>query len=143
MPFLKLRATYGFNGNAINANSLLTATYFTSGTTGLPTAIISAPPNPFLRWEKVKTINLAIDFSTRNNRISGTIEWYSKKGQDLLQNQELATYTGFRTIRDIRSTLYTTSCRECGKLTEILYTVWPKCIMTTICVVKGDCTKAE
>lgn len=99
IPFLKLRATYGFNGNAVNANSLLTATYFTSGTTGLPTAIISSPPNPFLRWEKVKTINLAIDFSTRNNRISGTIEWYSKKGQDLLQNQELATYTGFRTIR--------------------------------------------
>ncbi|MBA4260153.1 MAG: SusC/RagA family TonB-linked outer membrane protein [Chitinophaga sp.] len=99
MPFLKLRATYGFNGNAVNANSLLTATYFTSGTTGLPTAIISSPPNPFLRWEKVKTINLAIDFSTHNNRISGTIEWYSKKGQDLLQNQELATYTGFRTLR--------------------------------------------
>lgn len=99
MPFLKLRATYGFNGNAVNANSLLTATYFTSGTTGLPTAIISSPPNPFLRWEKVKTINLAIDFSTRNNRISGTIEWYSKNGQDLLQSQELATYTGFRTIR--------------------------------------------
>lgn len=99
MPFLKLRATYGFNGNAVNANSLLTATYFTSGTTGLPTAIVSSPPNPFLRWEKVKTINLAIDFSTRNNRISGTIEWYSKKGQDLLQNQELPTYTGFRTLR--------------------------------------------
>ncbi|MDP3393007.1 SusC/RagA family TonB-linked outer membrane protein [Sediminibacterium sp.] len=99
MPFLKLRATYGFNGNAVNANSLLTATYFTSGTTGLPTAIISSPPNPFLRWEKVKTINLAIDFSTHNNRISGTIEWYNKQGQDLLQNQELATYTGFRTLR--------------------------------------------
>jgi len=99
IPFLKLRATYGFNGNAVNANSLLTATYFNSGTTGLPTAIISSPPNPFLRWEKVKTINIALDFSTRNNRISGTIEWYSKKGQDLLQNQELATYTGFRTIR--------------------------------------------
>ncbi|WP_026765144.1 SusC/RagA family TonB-linked outer membrane protein [Sediminibacterium salmoneum] len=99
MPFLKLRGTYGFNGNAVNANSLLTATYFTSGTTGLPTAIISSPPNPFLRWEKVKTINLAIDFSTRNNRISGTIEWYSKRGQELLQNQELAAYTGFRTIR--------------------------------------------
>lgn len=99
MPFLKLRATYGFNGNAVNTNALLTARYSTGSLTGLPTAMITSPPNSLLRWEKVKTINIGLDFSLLSNRINGTIEWYSKNGQDLIQNQELAPSTGFSTLR--------------------------------------------
>jgi TonB-linked SusC/RagA family outer membrane protein len=99
MPFLKLRATYGFNGNAVNTNSLLTARYSTSSLTGLPTAMITSPPNSLLRWEKVKTINIGLDFSMLNNRINGSIEWYSKNGEDLIQNQELAPSAGFSSLR--------------------------------------------
>lgn len=99
MPFLKLRATYGFNGNAVNTNALLTARYLTSSLTGLPTAMITSPPNSFLRWEKVKTINIGLDFSVLRNRINGSIEWYSKNGQDLIQSQELAPSAGFTSLR--------------------------------------------
>jgi len=98
LPYLKLRATFGFNGNAVNANSLLTARYINSTITGLPTALLSSAPNPQLRWERVKTINLGIDFSAFNNRISGSIEWYSKNGLDLIQEQELPTSTGFTSL---------------------------------------------
>ncbi|MES2005557.1 MAG: SusC/RagA family TonB-linked outer membrane protein [Bacteroidota bacterium] len=92
---LKLRATYGFNGNAVNANSLLTASFRTSSFTGLPTANLGSAPNPQLRWEKVNIINIGLDAASRNRRISGTIEWYQKSGTDLIQDAVLAPSTGF------------------------------------------------
>ena len=99
LPYLKLRATYGFNGNAVNANSLLTARFGTSNVTGLPTASLASAPNPMLRWEKVRTLNLGLDFSAFRNRLSGTIEWYRKKGLDLIQDAELPGSTGFSSFR--------------------------------------------
>lgn len=94
-PSLKFRATYGFNGNAVNANSLLTARFLTSAITGLPIAQLASAPNPLLRWEKVQTINLGLDFSTFKGRLSGSLEWYQKRAMDLLQNASLPTSTGF------------------------------------------------
>lgn len=95
VPYLKLRATYGFNGNAVNANSLLTARLSTSNVTGLPTASFVSAPNSLLRWEKVRTLNIGVDFSAFNNRVNGTVEWYRKMGLDLIQDAELPGSTGF------------------------------------------------
>lgn len=94
-PSFKFRATYGFNGNAVNANSLLTARFLTSMITGLPIAQLASAPNPLLRWEKVQTINLGLDFSTLKGRLSGSLEWYQKRAMDLLQNASLPASTGF------------------------------------------------
>lgn len=98
MQQLKLRATYGFNGNAINASSLLTLRYATSSFTGLPYAAINTAPNPELRWEKVQTINLGLDFSALTGRLNGSVEWYQKRGVDLIQNATLPPSTGFITF---------------------------------------------
>lgn len=108
MSFLKLRATYGFNGNAVNANSLLTARFFTSFVSRLPVATVVSPPNPQLRWEKVRTLNLAADFSLLGDRITGTVEYYRKRGLDLLQDAELPTSTGFFTFRGNGASTLTT-----------------------------------
>lgn len=84
---LNLRVTYGWNGNLNNAVSqLATISYFQHQTpySNLPTALISTPPNPNLTWEKVKTFNIGLDYKILNNRISGTIEIYQKKGEDLI-----------------------------------------------------------
>lgn len=97
-PSLKFRATYGFNGNAVNANSLLTARFQTSFVTGLPVAQLASAPNPLLRWEKVQTINLGLDFSILKNRISGSLEWYQKRAVDLIQNASLPVSTGFNSF---------------------------------------------
>ncbi|MDP2421439.1 SusC/RagA family TonB-linked outer membrane protein [Sediminibacterium sp.] len=95
LPQLKLRATYGFNGNAISASSLLTMRYATSVFTGLPYAALNTAPNPELRWEKVQTINIGVDFSALGSRVSGTVEWYRKRGIDLIQSATLPQSTGF------------------------------------------------
>lgn len=37
-----------------------------------------------LSWEKTNTFNIGIDFSLFKNRLNGTVEYYDKKGTDLL-----------------------------------------------------------
>lgn len=85
---LRTRFSYGFNGNMRNeATTYATINYSSPGViSGLPSAYITSPPNPSLRWERVKVINIGVDFSSRENRISGTIEYYLKNGLDLINS---------------------------------------------------------
>jgi iron complex outermembrane receptor protein len=46
--------------------------------------------NPDLKWETSTTLNLGIDFSLYNSRISGSVEYFNKKTVDLLFNAEAA-----------------------------------------------------
>ncbi|WP_142685758.1 SusC/RagA family TonB-linked outer membrane protein [Chitinophaga polysaccharea] len=95
IPYLKLRASYGYNGNLRNTSAFLNGYYFNDAITGYNSIRISSPPNPELRWEKVRNINWGLDFAALDNRINGTIEYYHKEGSDLLQNTPLASQTGF------------------------------------------------
>lgn len=85
---LKLRASYGYNGNASTTASAFPTIRYTNGDgIYIPAPVFSyilSPNNPQLRWEKVKMINLGIDFAIFNDRIGGSIEYYHKKGIDLL-----------------------------------------------------------
>jgi TonB-linked SusC/RagA family outer membrane protein len=102
LPSLTLRATYGSNGNIDNTlSAFTTATYFSASNSflGLPYATILNPPNPQLRWERVKIANFGLDFSTREERLSGTLEYYIKNGTDLIGNAPLAPQTGLNQFR--------------------------------------------
>jgi hypothetical protein len=101
LPELKLRITKGYNGNIdksvtafvtarMNANS---AVY------NLPTGTITNPPNPSLRWEKVDIQNIGIDFATRGRRIEGSLEYYTKRGTDLIGVSPIAPSTGISEFR--------------------------------------------
>jgi iron complex outermembrane receptor protein len=46
--------------------------------------------NPDLKWETSTTLNLGIDFSLYNSRISGSVEYFNKQTVDLLFNAEAA-----------------------------------------------------
>ena len=84
LPFLKLRTTIGFSGNVdVNKSPLPVANYLVDGITSFPIGRINAPANPLLRWEKSRQINIGVDFALKNQRITGTIEYYTKKGSDL------------------------------------------------------------
>lgn len=95
--FLKLRATYGITGNIVQGvSSFLTAnsTLF-NPVTNLPLSVVTNAANPELRWEKTATINLGIDFNLFNSRLNGSLDWYRKKGSDLLVTQRLDPSEGF------------------------------------------------
>jgi TonB-linked SusC/RagA family outer membrane protein len=103
IDYLKLRTTYGFNGNVDRTlSSYITASYMGSSAnrmTGLPFARITNPPNPSLRWEKIGIFNLGLDFSLARDRFSGSLEFYRKTGEDLIGTTPMPTSTGLVSFR--------------------------------------------
>lgn len=97
-PYLKLRATYGFSGIVDQSRSAVTTlTYIgTDNVTGFERAQVSQFGNPDLKWEKIGTLNLGLDFSSRNNVLSGSIEYYRKKGFDLFRPSPIDYTAGLR-----------------------------------------------
>lgn len=95
LPSLKLRATYGYSGNVYNGTAYSVGTYITNQYSGARSLVNLTSPNPELRWEKVENINIGIDFSTSKDLVSGTLEVYSKKGQDLIELIPLVPTAGF------------------------------------------------
>lgn len=99
MPYLKVRATYGFNGNVYNGTAYLTARYGTSQLTGAATGSVANIPNPDLRWERVENVNIGLDFESRTGVISGSVDVYRKRGLDLIEDAPLAPSSGFSTFK--------------------------------------------
>ncbi len=95
IPYLKIRATYGFNGNVYNGSAYVTGSYNTAGTTGVVAINGLNAPNQNLSWEKVKNINLGLDFTTKTSFIYGSADFYLKQGQDLVEPISLPPSVGF------------------------------------------------
>ncbi|RZK26513.1 MAG: SusC/RagA family TonB-linked outer membrane protein, partial [Flavobacterium sp.] len=94
---LKLRTSYGFNGNVDKTTSAYLTARSASGRINewnMPYIEIINPPNPALSWEKVKNFNVAIDFIFKNNLISGSLDYFQKSGLDLIGNGPIAPQTG-------------------------------------------------
>lgn len=96
---LQLRATYGFNGNTNPGTSPFATASYNSPVEPLftPTASVRTSPNARLAWERIKNINLGLDFAFSRNRISGSIEVYEKRGLDLISRITADPTTGWPT----------------------------------------------
>lgn len=93
--FFKIRASYGYSGNSLkNTSAYTTAVYSTEATTGLQTAIIRSPGNPSLSWESVLTQNFGLDFAFLSNRLTGSLEYFIKKGIGLIGDNIMDPTTG-------------------------------------------------
>lgn len=101
---LKLRASYGFSGNVDLGRSALTTITGsqTSAFTGTVMSRFNQFSNPQLRWEKVGTFNLGLDFSVFNQRLSGSLELYQKNAKDLYGNTPV-DYTALPTASLIKN----------------------------------------
>lgn len=101
IDMLKLRVSWGKIGNqAISAYGTLTqsaTTKYVFGDGGNTSIGIypSAMGNNNLKWETTTSTNVAIDFQLFQNRLSGTLEYYNTKTNDLLLKQNLPIMTGF------------------------------------------------
>lgn len=101
---LKLRASYGVNGNNNLPNDYASIATLGTGNYVLGTtpasAIGQAPntlANPNLQWEKSQTFDVGIDFGLFNNRITGSFDYYNKLNTQLLLNVQVPEATGFQT----------------------------------------------
>lgn len=93
-PKIKIRTTYGLQGNFSRATSALTTASYDATNTGFVYATILNPPNKSLRWETVKMLNIGLDFETKGNRLNGSIEYFSKRASDLMGVAPIDPTTG-------------------------------------------------
>lgn len=100
MDDLKIRGSYGFNGNIDPAMvAVSTIRYFaTSPYTQSQMAMFTNYYNPKLRWETNRITNIALDFSTENSALSGSVEWYAKKGDHLFGQTPVDYTTGITSL---------------------------------------------
>ncbi|ERJ58988.1 SusC/RagA family TonB-linked outer membrane protein [Sphingobacterium paucimobilis] len=99
---LKLRATYGYNGNVnseVSSFPIISISARPQTITGENYAEMSTPPNPNLRWERVGNLNFGLDFVIKNNILSGSIEYYQKKPKDLIAAGQVDPTSGFLSMR--------------------------------------------
>jgi TonB-linked SusC/RagA family outer membrane protein len=88
---LKLRAGWGVTGIAPR-NSYLSLTSYEYGDkflydgTWVQGLSPSRNPNPDLRWERKDEINLGLDYSLFNYRLSGSVDVYRRDTKDMLYN---------------------------------------------------------
>lgn len=99
LPQLKLKATHGYSGNVNNSiAAVLTLAAYGPNLVNLPMNLVNNPPNPSLRWENVNMTNLAVEFATKNNRLSGAVEYYIKKSTDLISRIPADLTSGFSSL---------------------------------------------
>lgn len=93
---LKLRASYGVNGNAGIGNYDWLPLYgYGNNYNQLPGSAPSNVGDSNLTWELNKPLNVGMDVSFFKNRINITADWYTRKSEDLLLNVPLSRTTGF------------------------------------------------
>lgn len=96
LPYLKLRATYGYSGNVDPSKVAVTTFNYTSTSsyTGEPYGQIENYANPDLKWEQVGIVNFGLDFRTKAGRLNGSIEYYLKRMKDLYAGSPIDITTG-------------------------------------------------
>jgi TonB-dependent starch-binding outer membrane protein SusC len=96
---LKLRLSYGLSGNqaisSLQTKSTLGFNQYPYGgvlQTGIFPAVLG---NTNLTWETTKQFNLGIDFGFWNQKLAGSINYYVKNTDDLLQYLSLPANSGY------------------------------------------------
>lgn len=96
---LVLRASYGLQGNIDkNTSPFLLGNYRNEAILpgGSEDMIeINAAPNDKLRWEKTHSTNAGFDFAILNQAINLSVDYYYRKGMDLVGNRMLPLESGF------------------------------------------------
>lgn len=106
VSFLKLRASWGVNGNSSGLGSY--AAYATlsdnkylnydNGYFVAPYLYINRMANPNLAWEKNNALNFGLDYGFFDGRLRGALDVYSSTTTDMLLDKKLPIVTGFDNI---------------------------------------------
>jgi len=95
---LKLRASYGVNGNDRIGNYEHWGVYGPTQYNGVGGMAPAQPANPDLTWETNTSYNIGLDFGFLK-RISGSLEYYKRQTTDMLLDVPLSRTSGFTSLR--------------------------------------------
>lgn len=106
LSFLKLRASWGMNGNiGIGTNNGI-GLYELQGSYGAQSAyngvigfLQTGIANPKLTWEKSSTVEVGADIGFLNNKINASIAYYDRLTSDKLANIDLPVSSGLSSLR--------------------------------------------
>jgi TonB-linked SusC/RagA family outer membrane protein len=116
ISLLKLRGSYGEVGN----NKILDKDgfevyfpYISSFDTGYDDldnsgVFFNYLANSTISWEKVNTLNLALDFGLFDSRLNGSIEWYNKLTTGMLFDRPLTRSLGYPSVQENNGDLQNT-----------------------------------
>lgn len=97
---LKLRASWGVNGNQFFGNYLYVPSYrigdqFSQVQFGneFITTIRPSAVDPAIKWEETTSLNLGIDYGFLDDRITGAVDYYTKDTDDLIFTVPVAAGT--------------------------------------------------
>lgn len=102
---LKLRVSWGVNGNDQIDNTATYSKYISDLNTGsynlsgdgftlLPGAVRTMSANPDLRWEQTEQLNFGLDASFLNGRLLWTFDYYDKETTDMLIRKDYIAVIG-------------------------------------------------
>ena len=103
MNDFKLRLSYGVTGQQDGIANYSYMPIYTISQTGADYMFGGSPISTYrpaaynanLKWETTKAYNAGIDFAFLNNRITGTVDYYNRKTEDLLATVPSAAGTNF------------------------------------------------
>lgn len=81
---LKLKASYGSQGNDNIGNNLYTDTYSIENNNGEIAVLFGQKGNPNITWETNTNLNIGTEFGFWNNRLSGSVDFFNRKTSDML-----------------------------------------------------------
>ena len=107
LSFLKMRASWGVNGN-VNAlgayqyaSSLETNKnygYNLNGTFLVGVRPSKVLPNPNIKWETSRQVDVGLDLRMFSERLTFSVDWYNKNTHDLLTSTTAPANTGAETV---------------------------------------------
>ncbi|MCM1355182.1 MAG: SusC/RagA family TonB-linked outer membrane protein, partial [Staphylococcus sp.] len=100
VDMLKLKVSYGEQGNDNIGNFRYVNTYTITNAGGHPAAIPNTLGNKNITWEKGGNLNYGVDFSLFNERLTGTIEGFYRKTSDMLFSFPLPPSYGYTSYYD-------------------------------------------
>lgn len=99
ISFLKLRASWGVNGNdriaplsyASTIENVFTYPFGSSLNTG---ASLATPPNPNIKWEESVQFDVGLELRLWQDKFTAEVDFYKKNTKDLLMTQIIPGYIG-------------------------------------------------
>ena len=104
LDMLKLKVSFGQQGNdKLGTSSVYYYAYqdqyTVTGADGVfSDGLLAYKGNKDLTWEKSNAFNIGFDFSVLRGKLSGTVEYFSRKTSDMLYNKPVANSNGYGTI---------------------------------------------
>lgn len=100
IDMLKLKASFGQQGNDnIGNNYAYLDQYTMSGSDGVfSDGALAYKGNPELTWETTNAFNVGVDFGFFQDRLSGSIEYFSRQTENMLYYKPVAASNGYSSV---------------------------------------------